>query len=82
MNDEYHCKTHNVQKIIEDYLKENGFDGLYYESECGCSVNDLAPCDGNPLNCTPGYRIETPRNHDQYGETDWIIGPKKGKRDE
>ena len=75
-DDEYHCKAHNVEKIIEDYLRDNGFDGLYYEIECGCEITNLMPCSGSGLDCTPGYKIPTPEDHELYGETDWIIGPK------
>lgn len=80
MNDEYHCKAHNVQKIIEDYLRENGFDGLFCTTcECGCKLEDLFPCDEVSFWCEPGYILEPTEDHPQYDETDWIIGPKRGK---
>ena len=45
-------------EIIANYLKENGFDGLYSE-ECGCFLNELAPCDlGIPFECQPGYKCK------------------------
>lgn len=45
-----------VTKIVRKYLSENGFDGLYNaDAECGCRIDDLAPC-GEPIGeCRPGY---------------------------
>jgi len=31
--------------IIKTWLKENGYDGLCDNDECGCGLDDLAPCD-------------------------------------
>ena len=37
----------DVLGIVENWLREHGYDGLVYpEEECGCSVSDLAPCGG------------------------------------
>ena len=72
MNEIYHGKSHSILRIIEDHLRENGFDGLYHASDCGCALGELAPCDSNPLECTPGYKKLTPG-----GEADWIICPEK-----
>jgi hypothetical protein len=34
-----------VIDIVRDYLKQHGHDGLcHVESECGCGLDDLAPC--------------------------------------
>ena len=45
--------------IAKEWLARNGYDGLYSEvGECGCLIDDLAPC-GEPANlvdCTPGYK--------------------------
>ena len=64
----------NIQDIIEDYLKKNGFDGLYREDECACKIGDLFPCGGEGvLDCDAGY----------FGPCDcgeqhrFHIGPKK-----
>ena len=32
-----------VHEIVLEYLEEHGFDGLCTD-DCGCSVDDLAPC--------------------------------------
>jgi hypothetical protein len=75
-NKEYYAGPVNVRKIIREYLAANGFDGLYHENDCGCLRDDLMPCDGSGLKCEPGHRKPTPEDHCQYGEGDWIIGPK------
>jgi hypothetical protein len=46
----------SLREIVEQYLRENGFDGLYLQDECACAVDDLAPCDGPTIDCTAGYR--------------------------
>ena len=67
MSDE---ETITVIEIISDYLKNNGYDGLYNEhDECGCGINDLAPCCDNPLECEPAYKT--------MGVDGPIYGPKK-----
>ncbi len=63
-------------EIIKAWLKANGYDGLYTE-DCGCSVDDLAPCSESPADCMAGYIL--PRN--AMGG-DFSIGPRKeGKED-
>lgn len=34
----------NVLEIVQAKLRDLGADGLTDEDECGCSVEDLAPC--------------------------------------
>jgi len=43
---------------LEQWLTDNGYDGLYAE-ECGCIVGDLAPC-GEPCSfgCRAGHLAE------------------------
>ena len=62
-------------EIIESYLKEKGFDGLYYsEAGCGCKLDDLFPCCEDPFQCKPGYiKYKSKVLHD------WVIGPEKLK---
>ncbi|MFA5558897.1 MAG: hypothetical protein WDA59_05480 [Methanofastidiosum sp.] len=52
----------NVKKIVENWLKENGYTGLYNEAGiCGCEIDDLMPCAGadnwNSIDdCMPGFK--------------------------
>ena len=46
-----------VCEIVEEYLRKNKCDGLWNpETECGCEVDDLAPCGEGYFNCVAGYR--------------------------
>ncbi|HUX47305.1 MAG TPA: hypothetical protein VMV58_04765 [Desulfosporosinus sp.] len=70
-------KSKDVREIITDYLKANGFDGLYAE-ECGCQISDLFPCDGPCDDCKPGYKVPCdPKTCQAYGDCEWHIGPKQ-----
>jgi len=68
----------NVEDIISEYLKENGYDGLYNsDGPCGCAVGDLAPCCSLNMDCEPGHK----RQGCSCGEgCNWEIWP--GKRSE
>ena len=52
----------NIQEIVEKYLIDNGYDGLYSEI-CGCEVGDLMPC-GEPRDCKAGYKVPCPGPND------------------
>jgi len=41
-----------VRDILYAWLKANGYAGLAGD-ECGCSLDDLAPCGCDPLACEP-----------------------------
>ena len=44
--------------IIRNHLKENEFDGLVTDDNgCGCTIDDLAPCDSYFGSCHPGYAV-------------------------
>ena len=47
--------TNCVRIILQNYLKKNGYDGLYYPGECACKIDDLQPCDSSMQDCEPGY---------------------------
>lgn len=60
-----------VGEIIESYLRENGYDGLYnWVGECGCSVDDLAPCGHCDVDtCEPAYRVSPPEG--EVADEEW-----------
>jgi len=61
----------NVKEIIIEYLKDNGYDGLYCD-DCGCIIDDLIPCDNDCSHCVPGYKTAS------CGDYDFFMGPIKG----
>jgi len=46
-----------IKKIIEEYLKVNGCNGLWNPNKfCGCRIDDLFPCEGcDEETCRAGY---------------------------
>jgi hypothetical protein len=44
-------------EILRDCLRVQGYDGLYFEAECSCRIDDLAPCGENFGDCKPGVRV-------------------------
>ena len=64
-------KNPTVKEIVLEYLKSNGFDGLFSEDECACTLDDLAPCVDMFLDCSAG-RIEAC----DCGDHDFHIGQK------
>ena len=83
-------KEISCYEIVLNYLKENGYDGLYDpEYPCGCSIhNDFMPCDSesfNRMECLAGYK--RPMTKDELTEHDidakhpgaFCIGPKEEK---
>lgn len=47
-------KRATVKSIVKEWLKSNGYDGLYHD-DCGCGIGDLMPCDGGCVDCAPAY---------------------------
>lgn len=53
----------NVRDIVEEWLKDHGYDGLAGDG-CGCQIGDLAPCCADDVvNCEPGYLHECDKCH-------------------
>ena len=74
-----------TKNILIEYLKTNGFDGLYSPGECSCEVDDLGPCGQVCLECESGYKTDCsgclqndvcPYGYEQDG-FDFCIGPKR-----
>jgi len=45
----------DAKEIIKEWLKTRGFEGLAGDG-CGCSLDDLMPCDQFSIECAPAYR--------------------------
>lgn len=72
---------------VREKLKGKGYSGLYYPGECGCGIDDLAPCGecqegGEYINdCKPGYLHKDPRpGHVEYG--DYVVTGSKEPPDD
>lgn len=62
----------NVSEIVKLYLYSEGYDGLMnQDGECGCPLDDFAPCCNGPCpECVPARaKVLGP------GEHDGISGP-------
>ena len=71
-----------VAQIVEEYLKRNGFDGLYnFFEPCGCKLGDLMPCSDDCSACKPGYKVDCTEKcseeHDGFGVGGWHIQAEK-----
>lgn len=44
-----------VRTIVEEYLSEAGFDGLWSKEDCACKLDDLMPCYWDCRDCQPGF---------------------------
>jgi hypothetical protein len=63
-----------VHDLVKEWLASHGYDGLYdADDECGCTIDDLAPCDGINKDCTPGYKVRECAD----GCGLWTVGPDK-----
>tara|TARA_Y100000310_G_C20624286_1_gene785002 strand:- start:350 stop:529 length:180 start_codon:yes stop_codon:yes gene_type:complete len=49
------AKPETVLAILEQWLKANGYDGLYSPGECACKIGDLIVCESECSQCAPGY---------------------------
>jgi hypothetical protein len=56
-----------VLEILKQYLKENGYDGLYDGEHCHCHLCDLASCGCiYPEDCRAGYQHPDPSGDMEY----------------
>ena len=59
----------SVLRIVEDWLRANGFDGLYNaDAECACVLGGLSPGDCLSEECWAGYKTAC-----GCGDHDWHI---------
>lgn len=71
----------DLPKLLEQWCKENGFDGFCNDNgPCGCVIGDIAPC-GFPEaaatgECVGGYK--GPGGHDADGnECEYLMRPTR-----
>lgn len=63
-----------VQEIVEKFLRENGFDGLFCEDlDCACNLEDLITCQDDCHECEAGYNVPC----EDTSEYNFCIGRKK-----
>lgn len=75
--------TPNAKEILADWLKANGYGGLFSEGDCGCSIDDLMPCGQCSPFCQAGYLVSCceceSQEHCSFGqEYDYMISSKRG----
>lgn len=73
-----------LKKIIRKYLEDNGYDGLYNETDqCSCEVGELITC-SEPTDiesCNAGYKTKCiPEECHAFGNCDWHISPNKEEK--
>lgn len=57
----------NVHDIIQAHLKEIGAEGLANgDEECGCDIDDLAPCGEACMGCVPAHHCLIPTMEGGY----------------
>ena len=70
----------NSREMLKKYLADHGYDGLY-NGNCGCGINDFAPCDEGPFpECAAALSMIIPpdgiaRYAGEIIHYDDIIGP-------
>ena len=63
----------NVEEIVEKWLIDNGYDGLFND-DCACEIGDIAPCCGISGDCQAGYKGPCPED---CGDHDYHISKWK-----
>lgn len=57
----------HVYKMVMDYLKSNGFDGLFSEDgHCACLTEDFNPCGEICGDCEAGYKRDCPTGNCEF----------------
>ena len=68
----------NVHEILKTWLKDNGYDGLFNSvGQCGCKIDDLAPCCESCTECEPGYEVPCDGTCDDPRVCKWHIQKEK-----
>ena len=59
--------TTTVRELLRKAIIDNGADGLCND-DCGCSLEDLMPCDGVKLDCVLAVKAGCYRCGDEHDE--------------
>jgi len=51
-------KNPTIKEIVQQYLVDNDYDGLFFPGECACLKENLFPCGSGFEECTAGYKTE------------------------
>ena len=56
-----------VKNIVIEYLKHHGFDGLLSpRGDCGCVLDNLAPCGGIKKGCQAAYKVPSLESEEAF----------------
>lgn len=66
----------DVEDIIKQWLKDNGYDGLFHENDCGCWMDRFRPCGESMAECVPGHKYKCTDQDSEFFDA-WCIGPKE-----
>ena len=66
-----------VEEIIQSWLMQNGYTGLFYSGECACEIDDLFPCGEIERYCEAGYKVDCTENCNHDDLCDWHIQREK-----
>ena len=67
----------DLRWITAQWLKANGYDGLYAPDECGCLVDDLMPCGEPSPQCAPGIKIDCTEEEHAEWACRWHVVPSE-----
>lgn len=70
-----------IRDIVECFVKENGYDGLYSVDRCACKLDNLMHCDEFRSDCEAGFFI--PEDDEEFDPAyEFMIGPTNFKSGE
>ena len=58
----------SIEEMVQKYLADNKFDGLYNGGRCACILGDLMPCsEPNVTYCKAGHFLKMTEEEEEYG---------------
>jgi hypothetical protein len=84
--------TPTVRSIVAEYLAAHGYGGLRASlDDCGCTDDDLMPCDSSCDDCEPAYKVKSHcadcdstscERHGTSDDDDWCLTSEKPEAEE